>query len=409
MRIYLDHNATTPLRPAAREAMVAVLDGVFGNPSSTHADGAAARRVVEDAREQVASLVGAAPREVTFTAGATEANNTVLASLRDGSLPWRRLVTTRAEHPSVREPALALARAGLDVAWLDVDRDGRLDLAQLDAALAAGPPALVSVIAANNETGVVAPIDAIAERVRAAGAFLHTDVTQALGKIPVRALAAGAHWLSASAHKLGGPKGTGCLVAREGLGLPALLQGGPQERRARGGTENVAGIAGFGAACAEAERALPERALRDAALRDRLWSGLRARLERIAWNGAPDGDGRAPAAHALLPNTLSLEIEGAAADVLLEALDLEGIAVSTGAACHSGAIEPSHVLLAMGRSPERARSTLRLSVGEGNDEAQIDRAIATIAALAARARAALGGELGAAPGGARARAAGARA
>jgi len=387
VRIYLDHNATTPLALPAREAMERVLRDVFGNPSSVHAEGAAARRVVERAREQVASLAGAKPREVVFTAGATEANNTVLASLRSPGSPWRRLVTTRAEHPSVREPALALEQAGIDVRWLEVDRDGRLDLAALDAALACDTPALVSVIGANNETGVVAPLAAIAERVRASGSFLHVDATQALGKLPLAALAAGAHLLSASAHKLGGPKGTGCLIARDGLVLPPLLAGGPQERRVRGGTENVAGIAGFGAACEAAERELPERARRDAELRDRLWEGIRAKVARVAWNGVPSD--ASPRPLELLPNTLSIEIEGAAADILLAALDLDGIAVSTGAACHSGAIEPSHVLLAMGRSPERARATLRLSVGAGNDEAQIDRAIAAIAELAPRARAAL--------------------
>ena len=381
MRIYLDHNATTPLRPEVVAAMLPALRDVYGNPSSTHEEGAAARRLVEDAREQVADLVGARPREVVFTAGATEANNAVLASLRGADAPWRRLVTTEVEHPSVREPALALEGAGVEVAWLAVDAHGRIDLAALDAALAGPVPALVSVIAANNETGVVQPLEAIAERVRAAGGYLHLDVTQALGKWPVHEGAHGAHLLSASAHKLNGPKGTGCLVARDGVGGPLLLQRGPQGRRARGGTENVAGIAGFGAACALARDELDARMSRYAALRDRLWEGLRAKVERVRWNGAAPG---AP----MLPNTLSVEIDGAAAEVLLQALDVDGIAVSTGAACHSGAIEPSHVLAAMGRTPEQAHATLRLSVGHGNDEAQIDRAVERLAALAPRARAA---------------------
>lgn len=360
--------------------MLPVLRDVFGNPSSTHEEGAAARRFVERAREQVASLVGCDPVDVTFTAGATEANNAVIQSLRAASTPFRRLVTTAVEHPSVREPAAALQHEGIDVSWLGVDEDGRIDLAALDAALALGP-ALVSVIWANNETGVLQPVAEIAERVRAAGSWLHVDATQALGKSPVDLRKIAVHWLSCSAHKLNGPKGSGCLVARDAPELPALLVGGPQERRIRGGTENVAGIAGLGEACALAEGELETRSARYRSLRDRLWQGLSSKLAAVHWNGA-DAD--------LLPNTLSVEFEGAASDVLLQALDLEGVAASAGAACHSGSVSPSHVLVAMGRTPEQARGTLRLSVGLGNDEAQIDEAIQRIVELVPRAREAAG-------------------
>ena len=382
MRIYLDHNATTPLRPEVVDAMLPALRDGYGNPSSTHEEGTAARRLVETARSEVAALLGAATREVVFTAGATEANNAVLTSLRSGETPWDRLITTQVEHPSVREPASGLEAAGIPVTWLGVDGAGRIDMVELERDLKANGPALVSVIAANNETGVLAPLPEIGACVRAAGSFLHADVTQALGKKPLAEWAAAAHFLSASAHKLNGPKGTGCLVARDAPAIPALLQGGPQERRARGGTENVAGIAGFGRACELARCELPERVERYTALRDRLWNGLSEKLRSVRWNGCEGG------AENLLANTLNIEIEGAAADILLQALDLDGVAVSAGAACHSGSIEPSHVLSAMGRSPEQARGTLRLSVGYGNDEAQIDAAIAAIVELVPRARAA---------------------
>lgn len=382
MRIYLDHNATTPLRPEVVDAMLPALRDGYGNPSSTHEEGTAARRCVEAAREDVAALLGASPREVVFTAGATEANNTVLASLTSAATPWTRLVTTEVEHPSVREPAAALEAEGIPVHWLPVDAAGRIDITDLERELAAHGPALVSVIAANNETGVLAPLPEIASCVRAAGGWLHADVTQALAKTNIAEWARGAHFLSASAHKLNGPKGTGCLVARDVATLPALMQGGPQERRARGGTENVAGMAGFGRACSLAHTELDARTERYAALRDRLWSGLEAKLGDVRWNGIEVGREN------ILANTLNVEIPGVAADVLLQALDLDGVAVSSGAACHSGSIDPSHVLSAMGRTPEQARATLRLSVGYGNDEAQIDAAIAAIAELAPRARAA---------------------
>jgi len=376
MRVYLDHNATTPLRPEVVDAMLPALHDVFGNPSSTHEEGAAARRLVEQAREQVASLLGCEPAEVTFTAGATEVNNAVIQSLRAASTPFERLITTVVEHPSVLEPATLLEAEGTPVSWLAVDAHGRIDLAELDAALAGGP-ALVSVIWANNETGVLQPVEEIAERVREAGSWLHVDATQALGKSPVDLRKVRAHWLSCSAHKLNGPKGSGCLVARDAPELPALMVGGPQERRARGGTENVAGIAGLGAACALAEAELDARIARYGALRDRLWEGLSSKLASLRWNG-----GEAER----LPNTLSVEFADAAADVLLQALDLEGVAASSGAACHSGSVSPSHVLVAMGRTPEQARATLRLSVGMGNDEAQIDEVIRRIVELVPRAR-----------------------
>jgi cysteine desulfurase len=370
MRVYLDHNATTPLREEVVDAMERVLRDVYGNPSSTHTEGLRARAMVERAREQVAALVHARPGEVVFTAGATEANNTVLADLTGP------LVTTRIEHPSVLEPAEALESRGVPVVQCGVDAEGRVELAALEAALdRAASPGLVSVIWANNETGVIQPMREIAELARARGVPLHVDATQALGKHPVDLEAVPADYLAASAHKMNGPKGVGCLVLRRPL--EPLLRGGPQERRRRGGTENVAAVVGYGVACELAARELAERGERYRSLRDRLWEGVRAKVPRVRRNGSSQH---------VLPNTLNVEFQDTAGEVLLQTLDLEGIAVSMGAACHSGSITPSHVLTAMGQSPEQARGALRFSVGHGVDETQIDRVLAVLPDLVARVR-----------------------
>jgi cysteine desulfurase len=370
MRVYLDHNATTPLREEVVDAMERVLRDVYGNPSSTHTEGLRARAMVERAREQVAALVHARPGEVVFTAGATEANNTVLADLAGP------LVTTRIEHPSVLEPAEALESRGVHVVQCGVDAEGRVELAALEAALdRAASPGLVSVIWANNETGVIQPMREIAELARARGVPLHVDATQALGKHPVDLEAVPADYLAASAHKMNGPKGVGCLVLRRPL--EPLLRGGPQERRRRGGTENVAAVVGYGVACELAARELAERGERYRSLRDRLWEGVRAKVPRVRRNGSSQH---------VLPNTLNVEFQDTAGEVLLQTLDLEGIAVSMGAACHSGSITPSHVLTAMGQSPEQARGALRFSVGHGVDETQIDRVLAVLPDLVARVR-----------------------
>jgi cysteine desulfurase len=379
VRIYLDHNATTPVREEVAAAVARALRDGFGNPSSVHAEGAAARAAVERAREQVAALIGADPACVVLTAGATEANNAALFGAIEGAGPSARLVTTTAEHPSVEEPAAALEARGHPVTRIRVDAEGRLELEAMREALAA-PAALVSVLYANNETGVLQEASAIAEIARARGALVHFDATQAVGKIPVSLDALGADLLSASAHKFQGPKGVGLLASRPGVALPPLLRGGPQERRRRGGTENVPGIVGLGVAAELAARELEVREREWSRLRDRLWEGIREKVPRARRNGSAE--------HAL-PNTLNVEFEGADGEALLQALDLEGVAVSAGAACHSGALSPSHVLIAMGRSPEQARASLRLSVGHGVDDAQVDRVLALLPDLVARAREAL--------------------
>jgi cysteine desulfurase len=380
MRIYLDHNATTPLRPEVLEAMQIALRDLPGNPSSTHAEGAAARAAIERARSQVAAVVGAAPGSIVFTSGATESNNAALAALLSeaGRSGRREILSSSVEHPSVSEPLAVYAESGWRVRRLAVDRDGLLDPDAFAAALGPGT-ALVALLWAHNETGVVQPVERLVAQARALGVPVHLDASQCLGKLPVDVERLGVDSLAASGHKQNGPKGVGFVYRKPGADFEPLLRGGPQERRRRGGTENVAGIVGLGVACELAQREGARRMERAALLRDRLWDGIAAKIPAARWNGA-----RA----AMLPNTLNVAFPGAAGDVLLEALDLEGVAVSAGAACHSGSIEPSRTLLAMGLSPEDARSSLRFSVGYGVDESQIDRVLALLPDLVARVRSA---------------------
>jgi cysteine desulfurase len=378
MRIYLDHNATTPLRPEVLETMRETLGRAFGNPSSTHAEGAEARAAVDGAREEVASVLGVRrpPHEcVIFTAGATEANT---ALLRFGGWENRgqHVVSTSTEHPSVLEPLAELEARGHEVTRVGVDEDGLLNPAAVADAIREDT-GLVSVIWANNETGVLAPMREISQVVRERGVLLHADATQALGKVEVDVEAVPVDYLSVSAHKMNGPKGTGCLYVRDRQGLRPWLSGGGQEAGLRGGTENVAGIAGFGVACSLANKELQERMSGYAALRDRLWEGIVSHVPGSQRNGAVDQ---------VLPNTLNVEFVGAAGEIVLQALDLEGVAVSAGAACHSGAISPSHVLTAMGRTPEQARGCLRFSVGLGVDETQIDHVVSLLRSIVPRAR-----------------------
>jgi cysteine desulfurase len=366
------------VRPEVADAMDRVQREGWGNPSSTHAEGAAARAEVDRARERVASLLGVEPREILFTGGATESNNLVLCSIapsRAGGAAGH-VVTTCVEHPSVEAPLGHLEARGWRVTRVPVDGDGRSDPARIADALDEGAT-LATVIWANNETGVIQDVATIAEGAAARGVPLHVDATQAVGKVPVDLARVPAPLLSLSAHKFNGPKGAGCLVVRGDHPFEPLLRGGGQERGLRGGTENVAGIAGLGVACALAETELSERAATYARLRDRLWDGICEKIPRVRRNGSVEH---------VLPNTLNLQFEETAGEVLLQTLDLEGVAVSAGAACSSGSIEPSRVLVAMGLSPEAARGSLRLSVGHGVDDAAIDRVLALLPDLVARVR-----------------------
>lgn len=362
-RVYLDWNATTPLRAEAREAMLAAFD-LIGNPSSVHAEGREARRLVEEARAVAAAALGALPRNVVFTSSGTEANALALApGLRGPSGPVERLLVSAVEHASV----LAGGRFPADrVSPVRVTRSGVVDLAHLAALLADGPPALVSVMAANNETGALQPVAEAAGLVRQAGGLLHVDAIQALGKIPFDIKAMGADLVSVSGHKVGAPKGVGALVIAEGLiGLDPVLRGGGQELNRRAGTENVPGIAAFGAAVKAALQALPQDALRMTSLRDHLENGLRASAGVTIFS---DDVPR-------LPNTTLFTAPGLKAETAVIGFDLEGVAVSSGSACSSGKVQPSHVLSAMGYDPAAAQGAVRLSLGWTTDPEDINRAL----------------------------------
>lgn len=350
-RTYLDYNATAPLRPEARAAVVAALDA-FGNASSVHAEGRRARALIDEAREAVAALVNAHPGEVVFTSGATEANTWAL------SAPWTHVALAGIEHDSVRAPAAALAAArSADVVELPVSDTGTVDFA----AAPAGRGTLLVLQLANNETGVLQDVAAAGRWATENGARLHTDAVQAPGRVAVDFRTLGAAMLSLSAHKIGGPKGIGALVVGAGATLDPLFVGGGQELRRRAGTENVAAIAGFGAAAKAALRDL-ESAPRMAALRDRL------EAEVLAATPAAFVIGRdAPR----LPNTASIALPGLSAETLVIKMDLAGVAISAGAACSSGKVGESHVLRAMGLRPEIARSAVRVSLGPETSEDDI--------------------------------------
>jgi cysteine desulfurase len=363
-RIYLDWNATAPLRREAREAMAAAWD-LDGNPSSVHAEGRHARRLVEEARAGVARAVGALPRNVVFTSGGTEANAQALTPglRRDSGLPVERLLVSAIEHASVlaggRFPAQAIGTIG-------VTGSGLLDLDRLRALLQSGSPALVSVMLANNETGAVQPVAEAAEIVHAAGGLLHVDAIQALGKISFDINGLNADLITVSGHKVGGPKGVGAVVLAEGVrGLEPLLRGGGQELGRRAGTENVAAIAGFGAAVKAAMDSLQNDAIRFENLRNRLETGLRQTPGAIVF---ADDVPR-------LPNTTLFTVPGMRAETAVIGFDLEGIAVSSGSACSSGKVQPSHVLEAMGFGPEIAQGAVRLSLGWSTSSADIDRCL----------------------------------
>ncbi|MEQ1710288.1 MAG: cysteine desulfurase family protein [Hyphomicrobium sp.] len=373
-RTYLDYNASAPLRPEARAAVVAALD-VAGNPSSVHAEGRAARALVETAREEIARLIGAKPSEIVFTSGATEASNWVLHR------SWRTIYTADIEHAAVRAPCLASEGR---LVRLPVRADGVIDAAAFASAVAECPHAdraghsLLVVQAANNETGVLQPVAEMAATARAHGLAVFSDAVQAVGRIALDVSALGVDYLSLSAHKIGGPKGIGALVLRDGAQtvapLPPFVIGGGQERRRRGGTENVAAIAGFGAAASAAARDLADM-VRLARLRDR--------LEREALRIAPDAVVIGAGA-SRLPNTASFALRGVSADRLVIALDLDGIAISAGSACASGKVGASHVLAAMGLAPELSSSAIRISLGHATTDADIDAFLAAFARHAAR-------------------------
>jgi cysteine desulfurase len=359
-RIYLDHNATTPLEPRVLEAMLPVLKQGFGNPSSLHSFGQEARGWIDEARREVARLLGATPAEIVITGSGTEADNLALRGFAGkATAPRTKIVYGAIEHHAVMNTARALAEDGFVVESVRASREGVLDLEDLERKVDEGT-ALVAVMLANNETGVIQPLKEVVRIARSKGAFVHCDAVQAVGKIPVDVKDLDVDTLALSAHKFSGPKGVGALYVRRGINLRPLVWGGAQERNRRGGTENVAGIVGLGRAAAIARGETAEEGDRLTPLR----AALEAELLKIP-GAKRNGDGPR------VPNTTNVSFEGVEAETLVLALDLEGIAVSTGAACAAGAIEPSHVLRAMHLSPSRVQGSLRYSVGRGNTLAQI--------------------------------------
>ncbi|MEW6164636.1 MAG: cysteine desulfurase family protein [Pseudomonadota bacterium] len=367
---YLDHNATTPVRPAVLEAMLPYFRQQHGNASSRHEYGRAARRAIDEARQQVAFAVGAHPTEIVFTSGGSEANNLFIKGAA-AHLPAGVIAVSAIEHPCVREPARALRRQGWRLREIAVDADCRVAGADFSAALAERP-GLVSVMLANNETGAVQDIAALAAEAAPGRAWFHSDAVQALGKVPLdfRSLnAAGVHALTLSAHKLGGPKGAGALVMDKRIDLAPLIHGGGHERGLRSGTENVPAIVGFGVACAEALATLEATARRLRKQRAELEAGLAALGATLFARAAER-----------LPNTVYFSLPGLDGETLVGRLDRAGFAVASGAACSAANPEPSHVLLAMGVAPELARGAVRVSLGHETTDAEIAGFLQALAA-----------------------------
>jgi cysteine desulfurase len=369
-RVYMDHNATTPLAEAVADRMTAVLREEFGNPSSVHHFGQRAKAVVDEARSAVAELIGGDPSEVIFTSGGTESDNFALRGAAEALEPSgrRHLVSSGIEHEAVLNTLKALGRRGWQTTMMPVGASGLVTAEGLTASLT-DQTAVVSIMHANNEIGTIQPVAELTRLAKARGAVVHTDAVQTAGKIPVNVKALGVDLLSLSAHKFYGPKGVGALWVRRGLRLLPFMTGGKQERGRRSGTENVAAIAGMGVAARLAMAKMAEEAARLAALRDRLEQRILQTVPGTAINGDPD---------TRVPNTSNISFDRIEAESLLIALDLEGVAVSTGSACSSGTLEPSHVLKAMGLPSHRTQNSIRFSLGTANTEADVDRVAAVL-------------------------------
>jgi len=378
MRVYLDHNATTPVHPEVFEAMKPFFQNQFGNSSSIHWAGREVRKYVEEAREKVAELLHASPAEIIFTGCGTESDNMAIKGV---AYSWREkgnhIITTQVEHHAVLHTCQFMEKMGYEVTYLPVDNYGLIDLELLRRSIRP-QTILVSIMFANNETGTIFPIKEIGEITRAKGVIFHTDAVQAVGKIPIDLQHLPVDILSLSGHKLNAPKGIGAQFIRRGVKLSPLIHGGGQEYGLRAGTENVPYIVGLGKACEIARRDFNQRISHLQNLRDRLEQGIKARIPQVVLNGHPTQR---------LPNTLNMSFLDVEGESLLLNLDLEGIAVSSGSACTSGSVEPSHVLLAMGIPPEIAQSAIRFSLGWSNTEAEIDYVLEVLPRLVQRLRA----------------------
>ncbi len=361
--IYLDYNASTPIAPEVREAMMPYLAGIFGNPSSSHAFGREAREGIERARRQVAALLGCEAAEIIFTSGATESNNMVLLSAAARAGKKTRIITSAVEHPAVLEPCRFLEKQGHRLTYLPVDRSGMVDPQDLEKSLARGA-ALVSIMHANNEVGTIQPLAELARIAAARKAPFHTDAAQSAGKVRCRVDELGVDFLTIAGHKFHAPKGVGALYIRKGRNISPLLHGAGHEQGLRPGTENLASIVGLGKACEIAGRVIEAEGLRQAGLGRRLFDGLRQAGFNVHVNGHPEKK---------LPNTWNISFEGFDAPAVMKALD--GVAVSPGAACHGSSVAMSHVLAAMGVPKKLARGAIRFSLGRETTEQEIDRVL----------------------------------
>jgi cysteine desulfurase len=375
--IYVDHNATTPLHPDVWEAMRPFLTDIFGNPSSLHAEGQQARDAVEEARAQVAQLLGASPEEIIFTSGGSEAaNQAIVGSALTRRRQGQHIITTQIEHPAVLGSCRFLETQGFRVIYLPVSAAGVIDPDDLAHALT-DETILVSVMHANNEVGTMQPLRECAALARARGIWVYTDAVQSVGKMPTAVDDLGVDLLSLSGHKIHGPKGVGALYVRRGITLAPIITGGPQEQGRRGGTEPVAAIVGLGAAARLASTRMPPDTVHLAALRDQLERGILATIPDVMANGA---------AAPRLPTTSNLSFKDVDGQSLVVALDLKGVAASTGSACSSGSLEPSHVLIAMGLSTEWLRGATRFSFGSSNTPHEVDYLLQLLPPIVARLR-----------------------
>ena len=377
MRIYLDHNATTPVDSTVVDTVSNVLRDCYGNASSVHTFGQSAKALLDDARASVAALLGAQPAEIVFTGGGTESDNLAIRGAAGVSSPngRRHLIASTIEHEAVLNTIKDLTRHGWTATYLPVGASGIVNPSDLETAIT-DQTALVSVMHANNEIGTLQPITKLASIAHTHGALFHTDAVQTAGKYPVSASELGVDLLSISGHKFNGPKGVGALWVRRGTRLTSSLTGGRQERNRRAGTENVAGIAGLGVAAQVAVDKLNGETSRLGRLRDRLESEILCNVSGAELNGTGQR----------VSNTTNISFDGIEAEALLIALDLEGIAVSTGSACSSGTLEPSHVLRAMGFSPQRAQSSIRFSLGLGNTEEHVTRVVDSLPPIVSKLR-----------------------
>lgn len=374
-RIYLDHNATTPVRPEVRDRMLPFFGELFGNPSSAHSFGQEVKVQFEEARQRIADQLGASPAQIVFTSGGTESDNYAIKGTAFAAGKGH-IITAMVEHPAVLQTVSWLAKKGFDASYVQVDSSGVVDPDEVKKALRPDT-ILVSIMHMNNEVGTIQPVEEIAAITKEAGVYFHTDAVQSFGKLPTKVDDLGVDLLSVAAHKIYGPKGVGALYIRKGTRIDPLIIGGAQEKRRRSGTENVAGIVAFGEAIVQAEAEREQLYSRLTGLRETLVKGLTERIPEVIINGDPSKT---------FPSTVSASVSHVEGESLLLSLDMEGIAVSTGSACSSGSLEPSHVLVSMGIETVLAQGTLRFSMGRGTTKAQIDHLLEVFPPIVERLR-----------------------